>query len=68
MRMKDINFAKNLSNLRKSKKITQSELAKILGVDQRTVSAWEKEICEPSLTMLAKICEFFDETFDSILT
>ena len=48
--------------------MTQTELAGLLGVDRRTVSAWEKEVCEPSFTMLAKICEIFDETFDGIMT
>lgn len=66
--MKEIYFAKNLTHLRKAQKITQAQLAKTLGVDQRTISAWEKGVCEPSFTMLAKICEIFDETFDSILT
>ena len=66
--MKEIYFAKNLTNLRKTQKITQAQLAKTLGVDQRTISAWEKGVCEPNFTMLAKICEVFDETFDSILT
>ena len=66
--MKEIYFAKNLTNLRKTQKITQAQLAKTLGVDQRTISAWEKGVCEPNFTMLAKICEVFGETFDSILT
>ena len=66
--MKTINFAKNLRELRKIRKVTQRELALVLGVDQRTVSAWEHEICEPSFTLLAAICDYFDETFDSILT
>ena len=48
--------------------MTQKQLAKILGVDQRTVSAWEKGVCEPDLLLLAKICEIFDESFDDILT
>lgn len=66
--MKEICFAKNLRTLRESKSMTQKELANKLGVDQRTVSAWEKEICEPSFTMLAAICEIFDESFDNLLT
>ena len=66
--MKIICFAENLKILRKNKKLTQSQLAEIMGVDQRTVSAWENSICEPSFTTLSKLCEFFDETFDSILT
>ena len=66
--MKQIKFAENLKILRNSKKITQGQLANILGVDQRTVSAWEKGVCEPSFSMLSKICEFFDEDFNGILS
>ena len=66
--MKEIRFSENLKNLRVSKGLTQSQLAKILDVDQRTISAWEKSICEPSYQILAKLCELFDETFDNILT
>ena len=66
--MKEIRFAENLKLLRKSKKMSQTELAKLLQVDQRTVSAWENDVCQPSFEMLSKLCEVFDDTFDSILT
>ncbi len=66
--MKTIRFAENLKMLRGNKKLTQKELAALLGVDQRTVSAWEKGVCEPSFSALAMLCEIFDETFDDILT
>ena len=66
--MKTINFSENLRELRISKKLTQKQLADMLSVDQRTISAWEKGICEPSFSMLLKLCEIFDETFDNILT
>ena len=66
--MKSIKFQDNLKSLRQSKKLTQSELAKMLAVDQRTISAWEKGVCEPSFQLLSKLCEIFDETFDNILT
>ena len=65
--MKEIKFAENLKTLRQSKKLTQKKLAELLAVDQRTISAWEKGICEPSFQLLAKLCEIFDETFDNIL-
>lgn len=63
-----INFCENLKTLRKTKGLTQKELASIVGVDQRTISAWEKGVCEPSFALLSKLCEIFNETFDSILT
>lgn len=66
--MKEINFAENLRALRKGAGLTQKQLAGIVEVDQRTVSAWEKGVCEPSFVILAKLCDFFGETFDSILT
>ena len=61
-------FNENLKTLRKSKGLTQKELADMVGVDQRTISAWEKGVCEPGFQMLAHLCEIFNETFDSILT
>ena len=66
--MKSIKFSENLKSLRQSKKLTQKGLANMLSVDQRTISAWEKGVCEPSFTLLSKLCEIFDETFDNILT
>ena len=64
----EIRFAKNLKDLRTAKGLTQKQLAAALGVDQRTVSAWENGVCEPSFDLLLKICRFFNETFDGILT
>ncbi len=66
--MKEIKFAENLRNLRKSYDLTQRQVAGIAGVDQRTVSAWEKGVCEPNFQTLALLCEYFDESFDNILT
>ncbi|MBO7214943.1 MAG: helix-turn-helix transcriptional regulator [Clostridia bacterium] len=64
----EIKFAENLKNLRATKKMTQGQLAHILGVDQRTVSAWEKGVCEPSFSILSNLCEIFEEDFNGLLT
>lgn len=64
----DIKFSENLKRLRQGAKMSQVQLAKLLSVDQRTISAWEHGICEPSFTILAKLCEIFDEDFNNILT
>jgi DNA-binding XRE family transcriptional regulator len=65
--MKEINFKKNLKTFRNAAKMTQTQLGKLINVDQRTISAWEHGICEPSLEIIAKLCDIFDETFDSML-
>ena len=64
--MKEVKFSENLKNLRKSFNMTQGELAKLLNVDQRTVSAWEKKVCEPNFEMLSKLCEIFNEDFNGL--
>ena len=64
----DIRFKENLRQLRQSKSLTQKQLADLLNVDQRTISAWEKGICEPSFYLLLKLCEIFEEDFNGILT
>lgn len=66
--MSEIKIAENLKLLRKSKGLSQNQLAEMLGVDRRTVSAWENKICEPSLAHILKLCEIFDESFDNLLT
>ena len=66
--MKEIKFSENLKQLRQAKQLSQKQLAQLLKVDQRTISAWETGVCEPSFHILSKLCEIFDESFDNILT
>lgn len=66
--MKVIKFAENLKRMRVAAGMTQAQLAQRLGVDQRTVSAWENGVARPSFETLALICDLFDENFDSLLS
>ena len=66
--MKVIKFAENLKRMRVAAGMTQAQLAQRLGVDQRTVSAWEKGVARSSFETLALICDLFDENFDSLLS
>ena len=63
-----IRFAENIKALRKSKDLTQEQFGKEFGVDKRTVSTWENGISEPNLATIAKICDYFGESLDSLLT
>ena len=62
-----INFANNLKLFRKSKNLSQAKLAEIIGVNQRTISVWEKGVCEPDFKAIEKLCELFDEDFNGLL-
>lgn len=65
--MRKIMFANNLKRLRLEKNLSQKALAEKLNVNFRTISAWEKSICEPSIEMLVKLSDFFNETIEDLL-
>lgn len=43
--------------LREAKGMTQVELAEALGVDQTTISAWERGIAEPTIFNLRRLAD-----------
>lgn len=49
-----------LKEKRKELKLSQEELAKTLGVDQKTISHWENGINEPQLNKLRIFCNNFN--------
>lgn len=61
------NFAENLKNLRKSKNLTQSELAEKLFTSPQTISRWESGDGEPSLDMLISLAEILDVSADRLI-
>ncbi len=65
--MKDLNFANNLKAILEATNKTQQELADYLGTTQQTISRWIYGINEPDFATLFKICEFFNETPNTIL-
>ena len=65
--MRELKFKENLRFFRLRAKLYQSDIAKIVNVDARTVSAWERGKCQPSLEVITQLCDIFDETADSLL-
>ncbi len=57
-------FGDRLRELRKEKNIGQIELAKQLGVGKSIISLWETNQCEPTLSKLIAIAEFFAVSVD----
>ena len=60
-------FAENLKSLRTEKNLTQSELAKIIGVSQGTIYFWESKTNEPTLSYTVKLANFFGVTLDDLV-
>ena len=60
-------IGQKIRNLRKEKKMSQSELAKMLAVSQTTVTAWETGKAEPSSSAITNLAAFFNVSTDYLL-
>jgi transcriptional regulator with XRE-family HTH domain len=49
----------NIKKFRKLKSMTQSDLAKLLSVSDKTISSWEINRTEPSIGYIEKMCTIF---------
>lgn len=61
-----MNLSEKLKKLRKENKITQEELARIIGVERSTVGKYETGTT-PSMEILALIADHFNVTVDYLL-
>ena len=59
--------ADRIKNLREQKKITQSELAKQLGITRSSVNAWEMGISVPSTQYIVELANIFQVSTDFLL-
>lgn len=57
----------SIKNARKSKGLTQAELAKLMGVHQTNITAWEKGKWLPTAKKLIKLSQLLDCTVDELL-
>lgn len=60
-------LSEQLKNLRKEHSLTQKELAKIIQVDQASISLWEKEINEPKASYIIALADYFKISTDFLL-
>ncbi len=60
-------FCENLSRLRRSADMTQSELADLLNLTRQAVSRYEKGDSFPDISILVKIAEIFRVSIDELI-
>ena len=53
--------------LRSAKRMSQVELARMLGVSKQSVSNWENDNIQPSIEMLIKLSKVFSVSTDYLL-
>lgn len=59
-------FGARIADLRKSKNMTQEELAERLGLTSQAVSKWENNLSYPDITLIPTLCTIFDISLDDI--
>lgn len=62
--MNQEHIGKLITSLRKEKKLTQKELATILGVSDKSVSKWERGVCLPDVSIFKPLCEVLNITLN----
>lgn len=60
-------FGDIILSLRKSKNLSQVQVAKALKVSKQTISNWENNNILPSIDMLIKISEYWNVSTDFLL-
>ena len=57
-----------VKELRKNQKLTQEELAQLIGISRQAINAIEKEKFDPSLPTAFKMANLFKITIEDIFT
>jgi len=64
---KNNGFAKRLKDLRQKKKLSQTELGKMVGLHFTHISRYERGLSQPSTNKLQKLAEAFGVTADYLI-
>ena len=62
-----MNYGKELKIHRESRGISQSELAKHIGINQSTISLWEDNKRTPTIENCVLLADFYEITLDDLI-
>ena len=62
----ELKLKNNLADIRKNKDLSQSELAKLVGVSRNTISSIETGQYEPTAKLALLLCIALDKKFDDM--
>ena len=60
-------LAENIRSFRKARKLTQEQLAEVLGVTPGAVYKWEAGLSVPDIALIMEMADFFDTSVDMLL-
>ena len=62
-----VQLAEQIRTFRREKRLTQEQLAEVLGVTVGTVSKWEGGSSTPDLSLIMELADFFGTSVDVLL-
>ena len=62
-----LTLSENILSFRKQRRLTQEQLAEVLGVTPGAVHKWESGLSVPELPMIVELADFFDMSVDALL-
>ena len=65
--MKKQSFGSMIQEMRKQEGMTQAELAERMGVTDKAVSKWERDISFPDINTIPKLAEIFNVSVDELM-
>lgn len=60
-------LGKNLAEIRKSRQLTQQQLAELIHVQQRVISRWETGVAAPHLNHCVSLAEVLEVSLDRLI-
>lgn len=60
-------ISERIFELRKERSLSQQKLAKQIGVSQKSIDFWEKDINEPKASYIIKLATYFHVSSDYLL-
>ena len=58
-------IGEKIKELRLEKKLSQMQLAKLIGVSQKAIDYWERSVNEPKSSYIILLVKCFDISFDA---
>ena len=57
-------LGEKIKELRQEKGLSQAQLANIIGVSQKAIDYWERNVNEPKASYIVALVKFFEITYD----
>ena len=63
-----MSIGEKIKELRNEKGLSQMQLAKMIGVSQKAIDYWERNVNEPKASYIIALVKTFDVTFDEFFS